>query len=703
MINANNVYFNFVTIPEPFNKSLPVNNSIGQSTSPTLSWTPSIGAISYFYCYDKTNDNVCTTWVSNGTSTSKVLSGLAQNTTYYWQVRAVNPIGMTYANGSATSYWSFKTGSMPAAFLKTSPATGAINRPVSPTLKWGASSGATSYEYCYDTTNDSACNTNWVSNGVTTSVVLNNLLPSTTYYWQVRAVSAVGTTYANGSATSYWKFTTGVLPGTLNKSGPADGAVDQPVSLTLSWSASTGAASYWYCYDTSNDNACTTWVSNGTATSKVLSGLEGNTIYYWQVRATNTIGSTFANASSTDYWSFKTGTLPGTLNKISPTSGVTGQPFSLTLNWEASTDAVSYEYCYDKTNDNACTGWLSNGTSTSKVLSGLSANTIYYWQVRAVNAVGTTYANGSATSFWNFKTGVLPGAFMKTSPPTASINQPGNPTLKWATSLGVAYYEYCYDTTNDNTCTTWVNNGTSTIVVLTNLAPSTAYYWQVRAVSAVGNTYANGSITSFWNFTTEVLPGVMNKIRPSNSSTSLPTSLILSWTSSSGATSYWYCYDTTNDNACTNWVNNGAATSVGLRNLALSTTFYWQVRANNSVGSTYANGSDTNYWKFTTGNYVTIPGEFFKISPRNSSASLPTSLTLSWTASSGATSYWYCIDTSNDNACTTWVSNGTATSKVISGLAPNTTYYWQVRATNAIISTYANGSSTNFWSFKTNP
>ena len=40
-------------------------------------------------------------------------SGLVAGATYYWQVRAVNGGGMTYANGAATAFWSFTTTPMP--------------------------------------------------------------------------------------------------------------------------------------------------------------------------------------------------------------------------------------------------------------------------------------------------------------------------------------------------------------------------------------------------------------------------------------------------------------------------------------------------------------------------------------------------------------------------------------------------------------
>lgn len=95
---------------------------------------------------------------------------------------------------------------------------------------------------------------------------------------------------------------------------------------------------------------------------------------------------------------------PGAFAHSSPANGATALSFSPTLKWSGSTGATSYQYCYDKTNDNACSTWISNGSATSVTLSGLSPSTFYYWQVRAVNSGGVTYANGSSTAFWSFKT-----------------------------------------------------------------------------------------------------------------------------------------------------------------------------------------------------------------------------------------------------------------------------------------------------------
>lgn len=491
--------------PGAFSKSGPGNGATGVSTSPTLSWGGSSGASSYEYCYDTSNDNACNGWTPVGSSTSVGLSGLANGATYFWHVRASNATGVTYSQGSSTAFWSFSTGAPSGAFSLSSPANGATGQSLNPVLSWTPSSGATNYEYCYDTSHNGACNTSWFSTGgPSTSVTLSGLTPSTQYSWHVRALNAAGAaTYAGGSSSAFWGLTTIGAPGAFGHSSPANGATNQSGSPTLMWSASTGAASYEYCYDTNNNNACNgTWISTGSATSVGLSGLAASTTYYWQVRALNTGGTTYANGASTAFWSFTTGSLPGAFAKSSPANGATNQSLTPSLDWGASSGATGYEYCYDTTNDNACSNWTSAGAASSGQLSGLSPGTTYYWQARANNGAGATYANGASTSFWSFRTIAVPGAFEHSSPVDGAINASVTPTLSWTASAGAANYAYCYDTTNDNACTNWLGAGNSTSVPLTGLASGTTYYWHVRAANGGGTTYADGAATAFWDFKT---------------------------------------------------------------------------------------------------------------------------------------------------------------------------------------------------------
>jgi hypothetical protein len=296
---------------------------------------------------------------------------------------------------------------LPAVFAKISPTDGAAAQPTDLTLSWGVSSGAESYEYCIDETDDDTCDDSWIGVGADTSMTPSGLSIGTTYYWQVRAVNTAGTAEADGGA--WWDFTTQVsAPGAFGKTGPADGAAAQPTDPTLNWEASSGAESYEYCIDDIDNHTCDGgWIDAGASTSANLSGLSTDANYYWQVRAVNPADITEADGGA--WWYFTTQVLPPVaFGKTGPTDGAAAQPTDPTLSWGTSSGAESYEYCIDVTDNDACdAGWTSVGADTSVDLSGLSGDATYYWQVRARNPAYTTEADGGA--WWHFAT--EPGAF----------------------------------------------------------------------------------------------------------------------------------------------------------------------------------------------------------------------------------------------------------------------------------------------------
>jgi hypothetical protein len=94
---------------------------------------------------------------------------------------------------------------------------------------------------------------------------------------------------------------------------------------------------------------------------------------------------------------------PRPLNKTSPANGAHGQSVSPTLKWSTSTSATSYQFCLHRSSNSQCPGtWVSARTQRVAHLSGLKGGATYEWQVRAVNAKGTTYAN--ANKWFSFTT-----------------------------------------------------------------------------------------------------------------------------------------------------------------------------------------------------------------------------------------------------------------------------------------------------------
>jgi hypothetical protein len=289
----------------------------------------------------------------------------------------------------------------------------------------------------------------------------------------------------------------------FGKLAPLDGAGPLPLDVSLSWEAAPGAASYEYCADTTNDDACSGWVDAGGATSAALSGLASPAIYFWQVRAVNKFGTTTADGGA--WWSFTTGP-PGAFGKVAPAEGTTGRSSAVLLSWQAAPGAASYRYCLDTSDDDACAGsWVGVGSATSVELSGLVGPATYFWQVRAANGSGLT--EGDSGVWWSFSAGP-PDSFGKAAPSEGATGQSGRPWLSWEAVSGADSYEYCLDTIDDDACGgSWVSTGTGSTVQVTGLAYQTSYFWQVRAVNAFGATTADGG--SWWSFTTKPTPPIL--------------------------------------------------------------------------------------------------------------------------------------------------------------------------------------------------
>ena len=372
--------FTTSSLPSPVLSS-PVNGATNQVTTLTLIWNAASGATSYRL--QASTDSLFSTTVlddSTLTGTSRQCGPLNNSTTYYWHVLAKNLAGTS----AYSATWRFATQPpAPSAPVLASPADGATNQPLSPTLSWNASSGATTYRLQAST--DSAFGTTVFddANLSGTSRQLNSLDNSTTYYWHVWARSTWGTSPYSGTR----RFTT-LLPAPTLIS-PANGATNQPTTLALSWNAPAGATSYRV--QASTDSLFSAIVfddSAVTGTSRQLSSLIGSTLYYWHVQARNTV-ATSAYSATRRFTTMASAPPPPAL--VSPENGATIQASTLTLVWNASGGAVSYRL---QVSADSLFGTAffddSTLTATSRQISGLVNARTYYWRVRAKNPTGTS-------------------------------------------------------------------------------------------------------------------------------------------------------------------------------------------------------------------------------------------------------------------------------------------------------------------------
>jgi hypothetical protein len=194
----------------PQGKIEPLNNTTAPNP-PMLSWKPALVPSSYQYCVNTALGCASPSgWITVATSTKVQLPNpLNTATCYYWQVRALNAHGTTYADYN--SWWVFAAGK-PSPPAKISPKNGATNQSTSLALLWQPSAcGATAYSYCVSKTAPpkNLCVLQGQVPASAITMTLSGLKPATTYYWQIGAYSGAALnqwTYADGNA--WWKFTT---------------------------------------------------------------------------------------------------------------------------------------------------------------------------------------------------------------------------------------------------------------------------------------------------------------------------------------------------------------------------------------------------------------------------------------------------------------------------------------------------------------
>jgi hypothetical protein len=293
--------FNFTTIfPGPPTPTLvsPADSAVDVPLAPTLMWNASSGALKYRLQVSTSSSFAATVFDdSTITGTQGSLSGLANYTLYYWRVSANNAEGWS----AYSTRRQFRTFPLPpsSAPTLTSPADGATGVRIEPTttMSWTAVPTASRYHLQMASTAEflSIFIDDTSITGTTTGVM--GLARNQNFFWRVAARNAAG----EGPMSASRSFLTGLLRPILLS--PGDGAIDQPVPLTLVWIADTMATSYHIQVSTST-GFLTTVVNDTTDTATmVVPHLDLTRTYYWRVCSGNADGE----GNYSEIWQFTTG------------------------------------------------------------------------------------------------------------------------------------------------------------------------------------------------------------------------------------------------------------------------------------------------------------------------------------------------------------------------------------------------------------
>ncbi len=174
------------------------------------------------------------------------------------------------------------------------------------------------------------------------------------------------------------------------------------------------------------------------------------------------------------------------------------------------------------------------------------------------------------------------------------MNQPVAIFLSWSTVSTASSYQAQVSTDAVFGTTVFGQSGlTAPFILAGALANSTTYYWRAGASNAGGS----GGWSGAWSFATIVATaGTPALSSPASGAQNQAASLTLNWGTASAATSYALQISTASTFATTFLSQSVSVTSASVTNLALGTTYYWQVAGVNVAGQ----GLWSTAWSFTT-------------------------------------------------------------------------------------------------------
>jgi M6 family metalloprotease-like protein len=518
-----------------------------------------------------------TTKTTDGTGSgafTSSISGLSPGITYHVRAYAVNSAGTAYGSDvqfttcSAVVIPTVTTTAVYSIELASATSGGIVTS--------GGCAPVTSRGICWSTVVNptlalSTKTIDGTGEGVFTSN-MSGLNGGTTYHIRAYATNSSGTGYGADIA-----FTT-----PLHAPFAYSASKILQTGFTANWGSSLNATGY--NLDVATNSLFTTFVPGynnkdiGNLTSATVTGLITNTTYYYRVRAYGT-GGTSANSNM-----ITTATLeyPPPAPIVNVATNILQTSF--TANWSSSSTTTT-GYQLDVSANSAFTTFISGynskdiGNILSISITGLNANTSYYYRIRAYNSGGNSPNSGSIL------TTTLP------FPPSAPVANTATNivqtsfTARWSSSATATGYKL--DVSTNNTFTALLsgyNNkdvGNQLTTSVTGLTAKTTYYYRVRSYNAGGESNNLNLIA----VTTLTIPPTTPAGFSSSSCNNLVT---LTWTRSTDPNVYQYrIYAGTTSNSLSKIDSIAVGTSDNtkiFRDLRRKQTYYFRITAVNYDG-----------------------------------------------------------------------------------------------------------------------
>jgi fibronectin type 3 domain-containing protein len=701
-----------------------------------VSWTAAAGATSY-EVYRGTPSGA-TDDLGSATATSYDDTTATPGTTYYYFVKACSAAGCSDYSASDSGYRGM---SPPTVTASDGTYTDRVQ------LSWSASTGATSYQV-YRNASNSSGGAAQLGTPTATFFYDTTATPGTTYYYFVKACGAAGCSDYSASDPGYRMLLPPAPPTGVSAS---DGTYTDRVAV--SWNESSGATSYELYRNTANSSGGATQIGTPEATSHDDATVAAGAIYYYFVKACNSGGCSGFDGSDSGYramtvprgvtasdgsyadkvrisWNNPVGTTSCALyrNTSNSSSGATllGSSGAPPYDDTTATPGAIYYYFVKACNQAVCSDFstsdsgyramsaptvtASDGTDTDKVAVSWTpssgATSYQLWRNTSDSPGGATQLGGTlavsryddtsataGTLYYYFVKAcasavcsdfsIADSGYRRMPAPkgvTASDGTyPDKVQVAWTAPSGPTSYQVHRNTFNSSFGATLIGRPATSPYDDRTATPGTTYYYFVKACASAGCSDFSASDSGY-------RAGVPDPVVVTASDGNYLDKVAVSWNTPSGATSY-ELYRNTSD-------SSSGATQLGRTLTEPSyddttaipgTIYYYFVKACSVAGCSDFGTPDSGYRAMTAPSRVSA-----------SDGSHPDKVEVSWTASSGATSYEVYRNTSDSSDGASLLRTPTASPYDDRTARPGVTYYYFVKACNETVCSDFSGSDSGY-------
>ena len=444
-----------------------------------LSWSPPLfngGRDISGYLIQRSNINNYT-WGSNISTNASVntfqVTGLGNNTRYYFRIYAINIAGLTLVPSLADTT-TFNFPGQPTNLNVTPTSNGVVRLTWTPPLDNGGSP-ITSYSI---TNNYSEGTVTFITDVSATVSGLTNK----SYDFSLAAITAVG----NSPTPATYN---GVIPFT----SPSAPTIGTPIAgnaeVTVNWTSATSNGSTIDGYRIEISGNISTWTTVYTVTSgetsKLVTGLTNGTTYYFRVI---TLSNNAGNSPASSTVNAIPNITPNAPTNLIATPGNTRAD----LSWNApvsngGTAITSYNVISSPTDETVTIAITIDFTARTAEVTNLTNGTLYTFWVTATNDAGSSGLSNNV----QVRPFTAPGVPTNVTATTRNAEA----TINWTAPTsdgGTAITSYTVTSSTGNFQATTAN-GLTTTATISGLTNGTAYTFTVLATNDVGPSTASGA------------------------------------------------------------------------------------------------------------------------------------------------------------------------------------------------------------------